>query len=72
MRGQKDLNQWKRESSGSQLKEKNDAKCIKTVNNTFWWKNGSTLGPSIFGTKSHRDKLTFSAERRDQSDWDEA
>ncbi len=45
-----------------------DTKCLKLLNNTFWWKITTTLGPSISRTKCDGDKSIFSAEKGGQSD----
>ncbi len=59
-------------SIGLKITEKIDTKCLKMLNNTFWWKIRPIFNPSISGTKYDRDKLIFSAERGGQSDRDEA
>ncbi len=38
---------------------------LNLLNSTFEWNNRPTLGPSISGTKCDRDKLFFSAERKE-------
>ncbi len=54
------------------MKQKIDTKCIKLLNNRFWWKIKPDLGSSISGSKCDRNKPFFSVERGDQSDHDEA
>ncbi len=72
MRGQNDLRWIKKGPIGSKIKEKIDTKCLKLLNNTFWWQIRPTLGPCISRTKCDRDKPIFSAQRVGQSDRDEA
>ncbi len=68
MRGQKDLNSMKKGSIGLKIKGKFIQNASNLLNNTFWWTNRPTLGPSIFGTKCDKDKSIFSAESGGQSD----
>ncbi len=68
MKGQKDLRSMKK---GVSWIENQGENWYKMLNNTFWWKIRSTLGPSISGTKCDRNKPIFTAERWGQSDYDE-
>ncbi len=65
--------QWKRGVNWIENKGENLYKMLKKqLNNIFWWKIRPTLGPSVSGTKCDIDKPFFSAEKRGQSDSDEA
>ncbi len=59
---------YKINEKGRQLDWKSRRKLIQNVSNlltsTFWWKNSSTLGPSISGTKYDRNKLIFFCRKR--------
>ncbi len=60
MSGQNILRSMKKGVSWIEDQGENSYKMLKNLNNTFGWKFRPTLGPSISGTKSDRDKPFFS------------
>ncbi len=46
------------------MKEKIDKKCLKLLNNIFWWNIRPTLGPRISGSGCDRDKQIIFCRKR--------